>query len=256
MIKFFRNKRYDLIDKNNTGKPALPAGRYLRYAIGEIVLVIIGILIALQINDWNENRISQLRIDSQLINLTKDLESEIEEMTGILETSKSRIIVIKAILIGSDRLGSFGAEDAIFQEYNSENFIYPNSVISHLQTLDGNRSAYNGLISSAEFYLIKTQSLANRIQNYYAKVDELKDAERWENQETWMMVNKSKHRLGLGTYSSEVTMEKLIQSAKDDRQFGAELEHQYVLDLGQYYRITDQKKEAIDLIKVIESRKK
>ncbi|MCK0180647.1 DUF6090 family protein [Flavobacteriaceae bacterium S0862] len=49
MIKFFRKIRYDLMEKNKTGK-------YLKYAIGEIVLLIIGILIALQINNWNENR--------------------------------------------------------------------------------------------------------------------------------------------------------------------------------------------------------
>ena len=47
MIKFFRKIRYDLMEKNKTGK-------YLKYAIGEIVLVVIGILIALQINNWNE----------------------------------------------------------------------------------------------------------------------------------------------------------------------------------------------------------
>ena len=256
MIKFFRKIRYDLMEKN---RPVSPVGRtrkYLKYAIGEIVLVIVGILIALQINDWNENRISQLRIDSRLINLTKDLETEIEEMTGILEASKNRIIVNRAILTGSNRLGSFSVEDTIFQEYNNKKYINPNSVISNLRTLDGNRSAYNGLINSAEFYLIKNQSLANRIQKYYAKVDEVKDAERWNNQETWIMVNNSKHRLGIGTYSSEVTMENLIQFAKNDKQFGAELEHQYALDLTQYYIITNQKKEANDLIKAIESRKK
>ena len=49
MIKFFRKIRYDLMEKNKTGK-------YLKYAIGEIVLVVIGILIALQINNWNEHR--------------------------------------------------------------------------------------------------------------------------------------------------------------------------------------------------------
>ena len=49
MIKFFRHIRKDLMEKNKTGK-------YLKYAIGEIVLVVIGILIALQINNWNENR--------------------------------------------------------------------------------------------------------------------------------------------------------------------------------------------------------
>jgi hypothetical protein len=49
MIKFFRKIRYDLMDKNKTGK-------YLKYAFGEIVLVMIGILLALSINNWNENR--------------------------------------------------------------------------------------------------------------------------------------------------------------------------------------------------------
>ena len=49
MIKFFRKIRYDLMEKNKTRK-------YFKYAIGEIVLVVIGILIALSINNWNENR--------------------------------------------------------------------------------------------------------------------------------------------------------------------------------------------------------
>ena len=49
MIKFFRKIRFDLLGKNKTGK-------YFKYAIGEIVLVVIGILIALQINNWNEVR--------------------------------------------------------------------------------------------------------------------------------------------------------------------------------------------------------
>jgi hypothetical protein len=44
MIKFFSKLRYGLMEKNKTGK-------YLKYAIGEIVLVVIGILIALSINN-------------------------------------------------------------------------------------------------------------------------------------------------------------------------------------------------------------
>ena len=52
MIKFFRKIRQNLLMENKTGK-------YFKYAIGEIVLVVIGILIALQINNWNENRVSK-----------------------------------------------------------------------------------------------------------------------------------------------------------------------------------------------------
>lgn len=56
MLKFFRTLRKKLIEQDNVRKPASPAGRYLVYAIGEIALVMIGILLALQVNNWNESR--------------------------------------------------------------------------------------------------------------------------------------------------------------------------------------------------------
>ena len=69
MIKFFRKIRYDLMEKNKTGK-------YLKYAIGEILLVVIGILMALQINNWNEikkeNSITQKYYDGFVTDLEKD----------------------------------------------------------------------------------------------------------------------------------------------------------------------------------------
>ena len=49
MIRFFSKIRYQLAAENRFGK-------YLRYAVGEILLVVIGILIALQVNNWNEER--------------------------------------------------------------------------------------------------------------------------------------------------------------------------------------------------------
>jgi hypothetical protein len=66
MIKFFRKIRYDLMGKNKTGK-------YLKYAIGEIILVVIGILIALQINNWNEGRKTQRAELKYMEQLREDL---------------------------------------------------------------------------------------------------------------------------------------------------------------------------------------
>ena len=54
MIPFFRKIRKQFADDN---KPL----KYMRYAIGEIILVVIGILIALSINNWNENQIRRIK---------------------------------------------------------------------------------------------------------------------------------------------------------------------------------------------------
>jgi len=53
MIKLFRNIRKNLLNEGKTAS-------YLKYAIGEIVLVVIGILIALQINNWNQRRLDRI----------------------------------------------------------------------------------------------------------------------------------------------------------------------------------------------------
>jgi hypothetical protein len=49
MIKFFRKIRQNLLSESKTGK-------YIKYAIGEIVLVVIGILIAIQLNEWRNDK--------------------------------------------------------------------------------------------------------------------------------------------------------------------------------------------------------
>ena len=69
MIPFFRKIRKKMADDNRPLK-------YSRYAIGEIILVVIGILIALQINNWNEQRKAKVKEAALLLNLTQDLRSD------------------------------------------------------------------------------------------------------------------------------------------------------------------------------------
>ena len=68
MFKFFRKIRQNLLKEGKMG-------RYLKYAVGEIILVVIGILIALQINNWNEQR----KLKTVEIKILKDLKSDIQE---------------------------------------------------------------------------------------------------------------------------------------------------------------------------------
>ena len=76
MIRFFRNIRQKLAAQNKVAA-------YLRYAIGEILLVVIGILIALQVNNWNEQQ--KLKTSEQVV--LKSLLKEFEHNQELLENS-------------------------------------------------------------------------------------------------------------------------------------------------------------------------
>jgi len=73
MINFFRKKRKKFADDNKTLK-------YTRYAIGEIVLVVVGILIALQINNWNQAKKERVREISLLKELKINLQTNIHNL--------------------------------------------------------------------------------------------------------------------------------------------------------------------------------
>ena len=78
MINFFRKIRKKMADDN---KPL----KYARYAIGEIILVVIGILIALQVNIWNEDRKESLIINNVLFEIKEDLIQDKAELERAIE---------------------------------------------------------------------------------------------------------------------------------------------------------------------------
>jgi uncharacterized membrane protein YgaE (UPF0421/DUF939 family) len=85
MIKFFRKIRQNLLMENKTGK-------YFKYAIGEIILVVIGILIALSINNWNENRksnIAELETYQRIINDLKTESSKVQKSLDGFDRNKA-----------------------------------------------------------------------------------------------------------------------------------------------------------------------
>ncbi|WP_242095170.1 DUF6090 family protein [Aestuariivivens sediminicola] len=90
MIKFFRNIRQQLLSRNRFSK-------YLLYAIGEIVLVVVGILIALQVNNWNEQRKRHKLKDVYKRALIEDLEKDVNQLKIDIDTTIWDIENCKAI---------------------------------------------------------------------------------------------------------------------------------------------------------------
>ncbi len=92
MLRFFRQIRHRLLTNNRFGK-------YLLYAVGEILLVVLGILIALQVDNWNEERIERKSQVKLLKELKADLEDNLEEIIENKERCDRRLNYSKSIWI-------------------------------------------------------------------------------------------------------------------------------------------------------------
>ena len=153
MIKFFRHIRKSLLMENKTSK-------YFKYAIGEILLVVIGILIALQINNWNQKRIDSNSANVYVENIKKEITLHIADMKGIyIDRYERKISGLQ--LAKSYFEKPFVIEDTIsFISEISYGAVF-NFGIEH-----SNIGIYESLISSGNIGLIETE-LRNEILDYY-----------------------------------------------------------------------------------------
>ncbi|MDP3313955.1 DUF6090 family protein [Lutibacter sp.] len=109
MIKLFRNIRKNLLNEGKTSK-------YFKYAIGEIALVVIGILIALQINNWNEKRKGKQLEYNFFSNILLDLEKDEQKLNYYIKFHTKRIEYLDTLLtyvrnpnkiMGIDKFGMY-----------------------------------------------------------------------------------------------------------------------------------------------------
>ena len=148
MIKFFRKIRQQLLTENKVSK-------YLLYAIGEIVLVVIGILIALQINTWNQEKANhklEIKILKELRrNLKKDI-IEIMSDIGVMDENQISLgVVIKELKNNTNPSDDF---------YNNV------TALKRVPHFDPNKSAYEFLHSKG-VDIISNDSLREIVSNHY-----------------------------------------------------------------------------------------
>ena len=147
MIKFFRKIRYDLMEKNKTGK-------YLKYALGEIVLVVIGILIALSINNWNETRKDQQELRNILQNIATDMRVDALNLKDNLEYAKEENKRIKTFLNNKDYSGFTRDSLQKSLQVYSYNSIWRTSGFDNLKN--------SGITQYGEY-----EKVVKRIKDYY-----------------------------------------------------------------------------------------
>ena len=150
MIKFFRKIRQNLLSKGKTGK-------YMKYAIGEIILVVIGILIALSINNWNEYRKDRNREQAILKNLQIDFQTNIKNVND----AYSNFMV--AYEASANLLEIIRAEDTIS---GSEIEQLLDDIINKTKSLDIITGSIDEMLNTGSINLIKNDVLRKHLSNW------------------------------------------------------------------------------------------
>lgn len=152
MVSALRKIRKKLLEQNR-------AQRYFLYAIGEIVLVVIGILIALQINTWNKEKQNRVLEKTVLENLKEDLEIQKELIQEQIEFET----VVLAQVDSAKKFVSDRADKAVlYRLFDS---------LQGRRTFKANRATFSNMISSGTINLIENKDLQNRIIRYFQRLD-------------------------------------------------------------------------------------
>lgn len=170
MIKFFRHIRQNLIMKNHSDKPTSASGmsgKYVKYAIGEIILVVIGILIALQINNWNQNRLNRTIEKETLYSLKQDLDSAMIQLNvKIRQNERFRLFDSTAMELIHHRTEV--PQDSLYK-----------LLLSHIftPTFDPELGTLNEILNTGKMEIIQDKLLRSHISSWNRYMDELSEVD-------------------------------------------------------------------------------
>ena len=145
MIKFFRKIRYNLMEQNKTAK-------YFKYAIGEIILVVIGILIALQLNAWKEEVKATQELKASMNLMLDDLSQDITFYNKEIERIENRTLYLINFSQGNySDIDIEAVPDYVAYNLPNKNF----------------GTTYISLKEDRQFNMIKNMALKKKITSYY-----------------------------------------------------------------------------------------
>ncbi|GAA4806744.1 DUF6090 family protein [Litoribaculum gwangyangense] len=136
-------------------------GKYLKYAIGEIILVVLGILIALQINNWNETRKDRIKEQLFLHKLSLNLIDDISSLKNILHSDS---LLLQDLNILSNE---------ILTVSNPKELSFVNNSRYKYFKFSANTSLYDNMVSTGQIGLFRNDSIFDELTNYYKKATQM-----------------------------------------------------------------------------------
>jgi len=163
MIKFFRQIRKTLLMENKTSK-------YLKYAIGEIVLVVIGILIALQVNNWNENQKTKATEQTILKSLLKEFQAN----EGLLN---QQVLLNLSNISNAKEIGKLTGPDPIeIDEKKVSELMF--SAFASTPFYDPSLGTLQDIMSSGQLSTITNQELRSELASFESALNGVQRQEK------------------------------------------------------------------------------
>lgn len=186
MIRFYKKIRQQLLSNNKFRK-------YLFYAIGEILLVVIGILLALQINTWNDKRIKKGEVKAYAKKLILDLEQDIQDVKWIKWQAEVAYLRLDSLTNYTRRLSIDDCKnlDLYILTYNAR-----------YRPFSWNRSSYEELKSTGILNYFNNDSLVNLLVQYEAFTKHM-DVDYEEDFELIKEANKLRNKVVNMNYERE-----------------------------------------------------
>ena len=150
----------------SSAEASAKAGKYLKYAIGEIILVVIGILIALSINNWNEERKNKIESVIVLTNLKSELIEDLATLNTRIESLQRRkdcSDYLAQLITGNIKKTESDSSDAIAKCLMQSGYIYK---------FAPSFAVYNEIQNAGKLNLIKSDSIKKYLADYKSKVYE------------------------------------------------------------------------------------
>ena len=201
MIQFFRKIRQNLLVENKMGK-------YMKYAIGEILLVMIGILLALQVSNWNQDRIAVKKEKALLSELHQEFVKNKEQFDKVIskhqeaENACDRWISMFPIDLETINMDSLPGRD---------------SGLHRRWTFDPSQGIINSLVSTSSFELITDRELRNLLVSWNDVKEDFQEDE--QNSKKFVMEQLNPFMNEHFHYASNFTDPRLDLSILEDPKF-------------------------------------
>ena len=201
-MKVFRNLRKRFLNSNKIGN-------YLKYAIGEIALVVIGILIAIQINNWNSQKLLDQKEVQAYQQIKRQLSDDLKEITEISN-------------INNYYYGLFSKANQLISEkdYSKiDSLVILTMNLSKYSDFNGSGNIYETLVNSGDIKLINNTEIISKLQRLemtYSALNKIEDM-NWEI----IMKELSPEIKGVINYSN-------LQIIKPEKLYAVELQNIYI----------------------------